>query len=325
MPARTPSTEGWFDDLLEGVVVVEDGRVARLNRAAAELLGVAPASAEGLPLIAVLRDHRLERAWREATATEVTVRGRRVRAIPVRGGLALHDVEEARAAQDHARELLAVLSHELRTPLTTVRATLDALAYDDLEPEARNLLLAAAVDEADRLARLLNDLTVEVAPPRERSVSLHGTAERALGVLGPLLRERGVRVRLDLPVPTVWVDVDKLMQVLLNLLENAALHGPEDAEVMLVASEERGWARIVVRDRGRELAPADMESLFAPRARAAGASGRGAGLGLHVVRSIVERWGGHAWGTRWSAGPDHGTEFGFLVPLRRDSPPAPPI
>lgn len=332
MPVRTGFAEDWFDDLSEGVVLVEDGRVVALNHAAAELLGVAPSWAIGLPVIAVLRDHRLERAWEEGSSTELRVRGRRIQAVPIRGGLALRNVEEVRLAQDHARELLAVLSHELRTPLTTVRSTLDALDYD-IPEETRGELLSRAIEEADRLARLLNDLTVDVAPPRERSVPLIELAERALVVLGPLLRERSVRVRMDLPPVTVWVDADKLMQVLLNLLENAAVHGPADSLVVLAGDEDEGWVRLVVRDRGQPLSPEEVENLFAPRVRGASAAGEGSGLGLYVVRSIAERWGGKAWGRPWrevdgpgvTEGSDatEGNEFGVLVPTRRGAPPAP--
>lgn len=341
-----------LDGLAEGVVRIEGGRVARLNRAAAEILGADAERARGSPLIAVLRDHRLERAWLQGGSCELTLRGRRVEAERIDGGLALRDVTEARTAQEHARELLAVLSHELRTPVTTIRSTLEALGYDDLPAETRARLLARAGDETDRLTRLLSDLTVDVAPPRERSVLLAPLVERACAVLAPVLRARRVEVRRDLPRLAVWADPDKVLQVLLNLIENAAIHGPDDATVDVVAefappahdraSEgARGavvarpggtpgpapgaadaWVTIRVRDGGDPLPPARLEALFALRARGPSPKARGTGLGLYVVRSIAERWGGEAWGRPWrESGPDGetgGNEFGVRVPARRE-------
>lgn len=329
MSRRPLPTDEWFDDLAEGVVLVEAGRVANLNTAAAELLGVTRERAFGQPLITVLRDHRIERVLEEGRRQELTVRGRRLDVVPIRGGLALRDVDQERSRSEQERDLLAVLSHELRTPMTTVRATLEALEYDDLPATDRASLVRRAVSEADRVVRLLDDLTVQVAPPRERSVPLLEVTDRVLALLAPVLRERAVQVREELPDLLVWVDPDKLTQVLLNLLSNAAVHGPADSEVLLSASEDRGWARVTVVDHGRSLPPERFASLFAPHVRGAGATGRGTGLGLYIVRSIVERWGGRVWG-RPLHGPDGtetgaelGNEFGFLVPLGRDALPVP--
>lgn len=330
--------DAWLDGLAEGVVRIEGGRVVRLNRAAGEILGADAERARGLPVIAVLRDHRLERAWLEGGRCELTLRGRRVEAERIDGGLTLRDVTEARTAQEHARELLTVLSHELRTPVTTIRSTLEALGYDDLPAETRARLLARAGNEADRLTRLLSDLTVDVAPPRERSVLLAPLVERACAVLAPVLEARRVEVRRELPRLAVWADPDKVLQVLLNLIENAAIHGPDDAGVDVVAEvapeasdgardgappgAADGWVTIRVRDRGEPLPPARLEALFALRARGPSPKARGSGLGLFVVRSIAERWGGEAWGRPWrESGPDGkvaGNEFGVRVPARRD-------
>lgn len=325
MPHPSDAAEAWFDDLAEGVVLVRDDRVVGINRAACEMLGVARERATRRPFMVALRDHRLERAWRDGRPTELTLRGRVVRVVPIRGGLALRDVDEARATSEAARDLLAVLSHELRTPLTTVRSTLEALAYDDLPDASRSGFLARAVDETDRLVRLLNDLTLDVAPPRERSVKLRDATDRARAVLAPVADRHAVRLRHRVPDLTAWVDPDKLVQVLINLIENAIVHGPDDAEVTVLASEDGGWARIVVWDEGPALPADGVDALFAPRSRGSGATGPGTGLGLYVVRGIAERWGGRAWGRPRPAdgGGVHGNEFGVWVPSCRHAPPLP--
>jgi len=306
----------WLDALEEGVVLIDAGRVRLINRAAARFLEVAPERAADEPLIRVLRDHRLEDAVANGEAVELETRGRRLQAVPVEGALLLRDVTSLRRAQADARELLAVLSHELRTPVTAIRATLEALD-DDLPDALRKRFLARAGEESARLVRLLEDLTVEVRPPRARSLLLGEVVERAEAVVQPTLQAHEVHLEVDLPELEVWADEDKLLQVLINLLENAAVHGPDGARVRLRASAEAGLARVDVIDAGAPLDAARVPELFEPHARAAGVKVKGTGLGLYIVRSIAESWGGEAWGGRAADGS--GNAFGFSVPLARQA------
>jgi two-component system, OmpR family, phosphate regulon sensor histidine kinase PhoR len=316
----------WFDALPDGVVLVERGRVTSINLAAARMLDVDRAWALHAPLIAVLRDHRLEGAAAGSEPTELDVRGKRVRVVPVRGGMVLQDLTALRRAESDARELLAVLSHELRTPATTISATLDALADDLAEPD-RSRFLARGRSEARRLARLLDDLTVDVRPPRERSVRLEDVVTRAQASLQPVLDQRRVRVRNDVGDATVWADEDKVLQVVLNLLENAALHGPADGVVDVVAWPEDDRVLLEVRDQGVPIDPETAEAFFALHAQG-GPKAKGTGLGLYIVRSIATAWGGRAWGgpRRVPVGPAHegrvavmGNAFGVSVPAKRPS------
>ena len=263
------------------MVFVEAGRVRLLNRAAATFLEVTEDYALGLPLIGVVRDHRLERVFLEQGELELTTRGRvaaSAKATP--GVLTLHDLTEMRRAQENARELLAVLSHELRTPVTTIRSTLEALHFEMPDAQRRRFL-ERAEGETERLVRLLNDLTVDVKPPKLRSLNLYEVTIKALSLLRDTFKEHRVKVELDVPAFTVLADTDKLLQVLINLLENAAIHGPDDAVIRLCAVQREDAVRVSVRDEGRPLAPDTTETLFEPHSRGS-AKARGTGLGaLH--------------------------------------------
>ncbi len=325
-PSAAPATLPLLDALQEGVVLTEGGRVSFVNRSAAQLLEVDAARAVGLPLIWALRDHRLEAAVVEGRPIELETRGRWVQAVPVEGALLLRDVTELRRAEEDARELLAVLSHELRTPVTAIRAALEALSEDP--PDGlRARFVGRAAQEAERLVRLLEDLTVEVRPPRERSLVLAEVARRAAAVIQPVLHRTGVRLRMDLPELSLWADEDKLLQVLINLLENAAIHGPDGGIVTLTAHVEGPMARVEVWDQGEPLEPTRVDELFQPHSRGHSAKAKGTGLGLYIVRSIARRWGGEAWGgPRVSVGvagtaggepTGRGNAFGFSVPCAR--------
>src|SRR5690606_3016933 len=196
---------------------------------------------------------------------------RRVEFVPIESGLLLRDVTERRRAEENARELLAVLSHELRTPVTSVRAVLDALIADP-DPVLAARFLPRAIAETERLTRLLDDLTVDVKPPVLRRLSVEELVDRAAGVLQPVLNRRGVTLRRDLPDVLVLAEEDKLLQVIVNLVENAAVHGPADEVVDLVGLVENSRLRLEVRDRGEPLDPLTVEMLFEPHSRGRGSA-----------------------------------------------------
>ena len=312
---ETRASQIWLNHLNEGLIFLSQNRVLSINAAASRLLEISEAQAVGLPLIAVLRDHRLEQAFLRQETIECETRGRQLKAIPFAEGLILQDISPIKRAEENARELLAVLSHELRTPVTVIRSTLEAL-LDDVPDKLRKRFMDRALNESERLVRLLEDLTVDVKPPQYRRIEIQGIARRAVHLLQNVFAKHDVVLEESIEDLHVWADADKLLQVLINLLENAAIHGPDHARVKLRIEQdvsEVNTAIIRVQDEGEPLDPAVLERLFEPHARGPSVKAKGTGLGLYIVRSIAVAWGGKAWATPLEAGNEFGVSV-FLKP-----------
>jgi signal transduction histidine kinase len=296
------------DHLDEAVIALRGRTVTALNRAAAAIFAVDPTRAVGRSLIEVVVSHQLEEVAITRRERELEIAGRILLARGVPGGLIVRDITRQRQKERELRETAAVLSHEFRTPVAAIASLLEALEQD-LSPEQRERFSRIAADEARRLARLVEDLTVEFQPIQARRLPLEEVTQRARQVLAarfperePILMESGTNL-------FVRCDPDKLLQVLLNLLENAITHGPSGGRVSLVATSRLPFVEVAVRDEGGPLA--DYEGIFQARRRGK-LSGPGSGLGLHVVSNIVREWGGTTWGRHLASAP--GNEFGFTVP-----------
>jgi signal transduction histidine kinase len=217
--------------------------------------------------------------------------------------------------EKNSRELLAVLSHELRTPVTVIRSTLEAL-QGEVPDRLRKRFLERAVTESERLVRLLEDLTIDVKPPQYRRIEVKEVADRAVALLHVVFAKHHVHLESSIDDLTVWADADKLLQIFINLLENAAIHGPDEAIIKLFICRDQSnaaFASIAVQDQGTPLHAETIEQLFEPHSRGSGVKIKGTGLGLYIVRNIAKALGGSAWGKPLP----EGNEFGVLIPLNR--------
>lgn len=202
-------------------------------------------------------------------------------------------------------EFLASVSHELRTPLTSIRSFAEILGrYDDQDPDERRRYVSIITAETDRLSNLINDLldlTKIEAGRADWSMRLLDVApilSASIELLRPLARERGIEMTLALDgaLSSVLGDADRLKQVFTNLLSNAVKFTDRGGRVTVAASRaSSGDAfEIEVIDTGIGIAEDQLELIFDkfvqikhPR-RGAG----GTGLGLPIVREIVEAHGG---------------------------------
>ena len=201
-------------------------------------------------------------------------------------------------------DFMSSVTHELRTPLTSIRA-LTELMRDDPEMPAgqRQEFLALVVAETERLSRLVNQVLdmakIESghAEWQHADVDLRALLEQAAQTTREMLRERGALLELQLPeaVPTLRADRDRLMQVLLNLLGNAAKFVPHDGgRVQLRLAVRPGELRVEVQDNGPGVPP-DQRALIFEKFRQGGDAlnrPQGTGLGLPISRRIVEHFGG---------------------------------
>jgi signal transduction histidine kinase len=310
--ADDPSARELLEALNEGVVLLDaEGRVRHLNAAAAAMLDTDPARAAGRLAIEVLRDHRLADLEPDSPPVEVGVGPRTLLVRRLGGALVFEDRSGVRAAERNMRELLAVVSHELRTPAAVISANLETLLAGGVDPARSRRFLELAHRESLRLARLVEDLTVEVAPPRYRRLEVGEVARRALGVVAQLAEERAVELVLDLPEATVVADSDKLNQALINLVENALIHGPNPGRVRVSGYHAGPLFVVRVDDEGTPLPKESFPALFEAGRRGDNAKAKGTGLGLYIVCSIARAWGGDAWGEPLT----RGNRFAFSVPL----------
>jgi signal transduction histidine kinase len=228
---------------------------------------------------------------------------------------------------------VASISHELRTPLTQVRMYAEMLRLGLLSSdEERGTALQVIEKEAGRLT-LLMDRALSfvragrtVSVPQVESVVVADAVARALDAIAPLAGERHVRLRHDVEgALTVAIARDDLHQVLLNLLDNAIKYGPDGQVVQIGARHAAGTGtaarvRITIRDHGRGVLKTEREAIWQPFRRghaASASSASGTGIGLVVVRDLVERAGGRAFVDEAPPSPDGGPARGavFVVEL----------
>jgi signal transduction histidine kinase/CheY-like chemotaxis protein len=231
---------------------------------------------------------------------------------------------QARAAGQAKDEFLAVLGHELRNPLSPIVASLDLMDMRD-EPGARRerTIMRRQVTHLKRLVDDLLDVS-RIASGKlqleRRPLNLADTVRHALAALP------GHALTLEAP-DAIWVlgDDSRLVQVLNNLLSNAARFGSSATCVSLAADRAAGLARLAVQDNGIGMDAALLSRIFEPFYQAPQQLARrtgGLGLGLAIVRKIVELHGGSV--SAASEGPGRGSRFEVTLPLAAAPGPAAP-
>jgi PAS domain S-box-containing protein len=335
-----------IDDLPDGLIVTDRfGRVLAVNRAAARLTGIPVERAVGKDMNEVFpfRDHD-GREWWKALDPEGGLRTRsRVpeRPLHLPGGQELYvaarlsrepercgDVERvtitlrdggARARLERSRaDLVSTVAHELRSPLTSVKGfTATLLAkWTRFTDEQKRVMLETVNNDADRVTRLITEL-LDVSRIESGRMEVHrqvvDVPARARRIMAGRVAAGEAEGRFRLVVgddlPEMWLDQDKIDQILSNLMENAVRHGRGNVTIEI---ESVGWGIAVsVRDQGEGIEPELASRVFRQFWRGNSRRRGGTGLGLFIVKGLVEAHGGTIIVQR---APEGGAEFRFTVP-----------
>jgi signal transduction histidine kinase len=242
--------------------------------------------------------------------------------------IVISDVTESERLERLRREFVANASHELRAPLTSIRGFLQALGDGTAQTEEdRQRCIQIAAEQARMMKRLvdqlldLSRLQAGVAELDREPVAMPALVQAAMDSLSPQATARGARLVLDAPaaVPAVSADGGRLMQVMVNLLDNAIRYSPQGGQVTVRVSPERHGARegvrVEVQDQGPGIAAGDLEAVwerFHKVDRARQRSESGAGLGLAIAREIIHAHGGDVQASNASVG---GAILAFWLPV----------
>ena len=220
-------------------------------------------------------------------------------------------------------EFLAMVSHELRAPLTSIKGSAATVLESptDLDPAVVHQFFRIIGEQADHMHGLVSDLldvarietgTLAVSPePAEAA----GLVERARSAFASAGGRSNLAIDIEADLPLVMADRRRIVQVLGNLLSNAAAHSPDGSPITVSAVRDGVHVAVSVADQGRGIPEELLPELFRKFSRAPGAAASGidgSGLGLAICRGIVEAHGGRI--RAESDGPGLGARFTFTLP-----------
>jgi PAS domain S-box-containing protein len=340
-------SETLIQSLVEGIVTFDtQGHITFFSQGAERITGWSSEEALGQLLNNVFRlpdgnaDQFMERIPPRGGKRQIGVlaRGGRLTTLAVTGArlipptsdtvqvaLVLRDITEEEAVQNLRSYFLANISHEFRTPLSALNASVELLLdeVEHLSPaeiqELLNSIHMSVTGLQTLIENLLESINIEAGRVNIRrcSTDLDEVCAEAIRVMQPLLDRRQQRLSLTKPpqLPLVSADPIRLTQVLVNLLSNASKYSPMGQAIDLsVEWVGDNLLRVAVADRGPGISPTDRKNLFRRFVRFGAQDGAqyGIGLGLSVVKAIVEEHGGEV---GVDERPGGGSIFWFTLPL----------
>ena len=247
--------------------------------------------------------------------------------------VAFQDVGERRRLEKMKDEFISTVSHELKTPLTSLRASLGLVQSGTLDkrPEKQRQMIDMAIGNCDRLVRLVNDILdfdrgeKGRLPLNREAVDPMTLLRRAADIAHNAATQAQIEFHFDVNASPVFVDEERVLQVLNELVGNAIKFSPPGTAIQLAAWNvdgvapgagplEVGAVCFMVEDQGRGIVPEKLERIFERFQQGDGSDSRalgGTGLGLALCRSIVEQHGGRIWA---ESEVGKGSRFLFTMP-----------
>ncbi len=283
--------------------------------------------------LGVLLARSLTHTLRElTTATRKVAQGDLDQQVPVRSKDELGELassfnqmsEDLLKSRHLRRQMTADIAHELRTPLTVILGHTEALSEGQLppDPETFNIIY----DETKRLNRLVEDLRMlSLSDAGELQLNYQEILpeellERAMSIREQEAQSKNIQLLVEISdeLPAVRVDPDRMIQVLVNLLDNALRYTPPGGKIRLSANPGLGFVEITVKDNGPGIPAENLEHLFERFYRADNSRQRdsgGSGLGLAIAKSLVEHQGGQI---RVESKAGEGSTFVIQLPAQAD-------
>lgn len=234
--------------------------------------------------------------------------------------------ELLRELDERKSEFLSVVAHQLRTPLSGIKWTLNMILGGDLGPltNEQKTFLMKGYESNQRMISLIEDMLgadrIGSGKLRYRfaRVQIMDIIDNVLYDLIQLAKKKDITLTFqdrNMNLPKVYVDSDKMRDVVLNLMENAIKYSPNKGTITIEAKEDNGFIKVSIKDQGIGIPKEQQKNIFSRFFRASNAikvQTDGSGLGLFIVKGIIEKHGGQIW---FESEEGKGSTFYFTVKI----------
>lgn len=235
----------------------------------------------------------------------------------------IQDITEQQAVENSRREFVANVSHELKTPLTTVKSYVETMLENEVDRDTEKGFLKVIDKEADRMTRLVRDLLVlsrldsKIIVSNNEYINAEELVNEVIESQLMEIKKHGHEITFHslTEIPLVYIDRDRLLQILTNILSNAVKYTPENGKIEVFASSMYDNVYIKVKDNGIGIPAEDLDRIFERFYRVDKARSReqgGTGLGLAIAREMIQSFGGDI---LIESAPGVGTEVCIVIPV----------
>lgn len=335
-----------FDDSIDPILVADwQGKILEANRQAAVISGYTSKQLHGMNIASLFQvdwDHQyVSEAQLKAGKTcyfESSMQSKVGKTIPILVYVrrvvfedveslqwTLRDISERKDLDNLREDMTAMIYHDLRSPLANIVSSLDVLStlLQDEKNESVRSVMTIAMRSTDRIQRLISSL-LDIsrlesghAIVSQQAVSPNALVGDAIDAVRPLIESRHQTYSMNLPdtLPAIWVDVDMIRRVLINLLENASKFTPPQGKIEIGADADDSRVQMWVVDTGPGIPFVDQERIFNKFTRLSGENMPGGlGVGLAFCRLAVN---GHGGSIRVESKPGQGSKFVVTLPLAK--------